>query len=162
MADPLCTAQDLIDRLDGGAEELRRLAGDNGSGSYDTTSVTKAIASASEEAYGLLLGGFTTNANVQALVENDAAALDAVCLIARHHLVRWKRDFRLPDGGTIFSKDAREARDFLREKSRGAQRSSAEEVTPNGPGRSSLLRPRSSSGPAPSILTDSYGKPVGF
>lgn len=161
MADPLCTAQNLIDRLDGGAEELRRLCGDDGAGSYDTTSLTRAIATASEEAYGLLLSGFSTVANVVELVENDAAVLDAVCHLTRYALTRWKNEFRQPDGSAAFAREAREARDLLREKSRGAKRSSAEEVTP-GPGRSTLLRPRSSSGNTPSKLTDSYGRPVGF
>lgn len=162
MATALITAQNLIDRLDGGAEELRRLAGDDGTGVYDATAVARAIATASEEGYGILMSGFPSVAAVQALVANDDAVLNALCQICRYVLTQWKHQFRLPDGGSIFAKDAREARDLLREKARGGKRSSAEAVTPNGPGSSTLLRPRSSSGQARSILTDSSGKPFGF
>lgn len=162
MAAALLTAQDLIDRLDGGEEELRRLAGDDGTGVYNVAAVTTAIATASEEGYGILMSGFPTVAAVQALVANDAAVLDALCAITRYALTKWKHQFRLPDGTAIYAKDAREARDLLREKARGGKRSSAEAVTPGGPGSSTLLRPRSSSGPARSVLTDCNGKPVGF
>lgn len=161
MADPLCTAQDLIDRLDGGAEELRRLAGDDGTGAYDSTSVTNAIDAASGEGYGILLAGFSSNDTVAALVANDPTVLNAICLLVRYHLTLWKREFRLPDGASMFQRDAREARDLLREKSRGGQRSSAEEVTPNGPGRSALLQPRTASN-IPSVIVDRYRRPVGF
>lgn len=160
MADPLITAQQLIDRFDRGEEDLRRFAGDDGAGSYHVGKVTEGIAVASAETYGILLAGFDTNERVQALAANDPEVLNALARLVRYHLTVFKDDFRLPDGKSVFSSDAREARDALREKARGAKRSSAEATA--AVGQSALLRPRGSSGPRRSILTDASGKPVGF
>lgn len=164
MADPLLTAQDLIDRYDGGEEALRRFAGTKVVGNvttYDDGKVDKAIATTSEEGYEILLSGYETNERVQALAANDARVIDALAIICRYHLTKYKDDFREPDGQSIFKADTREARDVLREKARGAKRSSSEQVNPNGPGQSGLLRPRSAHR-IPSVLLDSNGRPVGF
>ena len=156
----LITSQHLIDRLDGGAEELRRLAGDDGTGTYDADKVATAIATASEDAYGALLAGFATVERVQALVENDPAVIDAICLRARYALTRWKNSFIAADGRHVFQSSAREALDLLRDKARGAKRSSAEEST--GVGQSSVLRPRSAAGRDPSPVRDGTGTWRGF
>lgn len=161
MAADLITTANLLLAINGGNEELRRLAGDDGTGSYRTDRVAYAITVASEQAYGLLMAGFSTVANVQALAANDVAVRHAIAMIVREVLAEGKEQFRLPDGKTVFSDDARRARDVLRGKSTGAPRTSAEEVSP-GPGQSTLLRPRASSGPKPSVFTDCNGKLVGF
>lgn len=160
MANPLITVQQIIDRYDGGAEALRRFAGDDGAGSYDAAKVTDAIASASAEAYGILLSGFDSNDRVEALAGADPEVLAAIARLVRYHLTIFKDGFRLPDGKSVFSADAREARDALREKARGAKRSSAEATATVG--QSGLLRPRGITGPQKSIFTDPCGKPVGF
>lgn len=160
MADPLITVDDILAALDGGEETLRRLAGDDGTGSYREARVDYAITVASEEAYGILLSGFDSNARVKALVAADVAARHAIVMIWREVITQGKDEFRLPDGRTVFSADARIGRDALREKARGAKRTSAEEVT--GVGQSGLLRPRASAGPMRSIFRDSRGRPVGF
>lgn len=162
MAAALITSADLLLAFDGDTEQLRRLAGDDGTGEPRADRVTYGIAVASEEMYGILKAGFGSNERVQLLAANDPSVRHAGAMIFREVLADGKDDFRLPDGKTIFSASARVGRDTLREKSRGAKRTSAEEVTPNGPGESAVLRPRSSSGNARSILTDSRGRPVGF
>lgn len=161
MAADLITAQDLIDRLDGGAEALREIAGDDGTGSYRTGPVGIAITEASEEAYGILLAGFTTNEKVQALVANDSSVKGAICQLTRYALTRWKKEFRLPDGKSVYQSEAREARDLLRGKASGAPRTSAETAT-NGPGPSSLLRPRTATPPRSLMLDAITGRPRGF
>lgn len=125
MADPLITAQDIIDRLDGGEEELRRLAGDDGTGSYSADKVTAAIAEASEAAYGILKAGFQTNARVKLLVDADADAKTQIVHMVRHALTQFKNDFRM-NGEPPFAGDARRARDILRQKASFALRTSAE------------------------------------
>lgn len=163
MADDLITAQQLIDRYDGGAEALREYAGtviDGDAAVYDPDKVAAAIAGASDEAYGILLGGFETNERVQALAANDVEVLDALALLVRYRLTRFKKEFRRPDTGmSIFLGDAREARDALRMKSDGAKRTSAEKAV-NGPGESELLRPRGSHRIRSAITDD--GTPRGF
>jgi hypothetical protein len=85
---------------------------------------------------------------------------DDLAVLVRYRLTRFKDGFRLPDGRSVFAGDVREARDDLREKARGAKRSSAEDAP--SVGQSGLLRPRGSSGSAKSVFTDCNGKPVGF
>lgn len=162
MAADLVTDDDMIARLDGGQEGLRELAGDDNTGAYRADRVAIARGEATEEGYGILLSGFETVEKVQNLVANDPTVKDALCQLVRYSLSRWKKAFRLPDGTSVFQPEAREARDLLREKSRGAKRTSAEEVTPDGPGRSTLLRPRTATGDR-SFLRDAVtGRPRGF
>lgn len=162
MAADLVTAADLIARLDGGEEALRELAGDDGAGAYRADVVALAITEASEEGYGILLAGFPTVETVQHLAANDPSVKGALCQLTRYALTRWKKAFRLPDGTSIFQPEAREARDLLREKSRGAKRTSAEEVTTDGPGRSTLLRPRTATGDRSFLRDTVTGRPRGF
>lgn len=162
MAAPLITTDDLVLAFDGNAEELRRIAGDDGTGTARADRVAYGIGVASEEGYGILRAGFVTNEAIQRLAANDPAVRHALAMIFREVLAQGKSEFRLPDGQTVFSGDARRARDLLREKSRGGVRTSAEEVTPNGPGESSLLRPRTANTQR-SVLTDPRtGKVTGF
>lgn len=161
MADALLTIQQLIDRFDGGAEALRRFAGDDGTGSYDAGKVAIGIAGASEEAYGILMSGFGSVERVQRLAANDAEVIDALAHLVRYRLTRFKDEFRLPDGRSVFYPEAREARDLLREKARAGKRTSAEEVTPDGPGQSGLLRPRAAHRRV-SVLRDCNGRSTGF
>ncbi len=159
MADDLITAQQLIDRYDGGAQALFEYAGNDGTGAYDAGKVALAITGASDEAYGILLGGFGSNERVQRLAAEDAEVLDALALLVRYRLTRFKREFRTPDGRSVFAADVREARDALRMKGDGAKRTSAEKAV-NGPGESELLRPRGSHR-IRSVITD-CGTPRGF
>ena len=155
MAAPdLITDQELIDRYDGGAEALRRFAGDKLVGNvltYDDGKVAIARAAASKEAYGLLLAGFRTVARVQALVANDDEIKNMIALLVRFHLVVFKDDFRLPDGSCVFAKDTERARDVLRAKSSTEERSAAEELPEVG--RSSLIRPRATAESPPRVFT---------
>ena len=151
MAADLITAQELIDRYDGGPEALRRFAGDDGAGSYHAGKVAIAIAAASKEAYGLLLAGFETNERVAALVAADDEIKNKVAILVRHHLVVFKDEFRLPDGSSIFAHDTREARDVLRAKSSVEARTSADELP--AVGKSSLIRPLATAETPPSVFT---------
>jgi hypothetical protein len=160
MADALITTDDLELAFNGSTEMLRRLCGDDGAGSYRTDRADYGIAVASEEMYGILLSGFDSNERVQALAAGDVAVRHAGAMIWRDVLAQGKDEFRLPDGGNVFSPDARKARDMLREKARGAKRSSAEETA--AVGQSGLLRPRSAQRTTSGTFTDSCGKPVGF
>lgn len=160
MAADLITTADLLLAFDGSTEQLRRLAGNDGTGQPRADRVAYGIAAASEDAYGILLSGFDTNTRVQALAAADVGVRHAIAMIWREKLAEGKDEFRLPDGSTIYSGDARRARDLLREKARGARRSSAEANA--SVGQSGLLRPRVRQGATPSIFTDCHGKPVGF
>lgn len=160
MAADLITTADLLLAFDGSTEQLRRIAGDDGSGQPRADRVAYGITVASEEVYSILLSGFDTNVRVQELAANDVSVRHAAAMIFREKLVEGKDEFRLPDGKTVFSNDARVARDLLREKARGARRTSAEAVSTVG--QSGLLRPRARGGGAKSIFTDPCGKPVGF
>ncbi len=160
MAAALITEAHLLLALDGSAEQLRRLAGDDGTGTARADRVTYGIAVASEEAYGILLAGFESVERVQALAAEDVAVRHAIAMIWRETLASGKDDFRLPDGKTIFSADARVARDLLRAKAQGARRSSAEEVA--AVGQSGLLRPRASSVQRSYLTDPTSGRPVGF
>jgi len=160
MAAALISEDDLKLAIGPGADEqLRQLAGDDNTGAPIAARVTYGIDVASEEAYGLLLSGFETNERIQALAENDPLVRHSIAMIARETLAMGREQFRLPDGKCCFSPDARVARDALREKSRGAKRTSAETTAA---GRSALLRPRGSDGGVRSYLTDSCGRPRGF
>ena len=161
MAADLITEDDIKLALDGSADTLRELAGDDGTGAPRADRIAYGIGVASEDAYGILLAGFGTVEKVQALAANDPSVRHAVAMIFREKLAEGKKDFRLPDGTCSFAPDARRARDLLREKSRGAQRTSAEETT-NGPGRSSLLRPRSANAIPSRMLDSTTGRPRGF
>lgn len=162
MATDLFTQADLLLAFDGTAETLRELAGDDGTGVARADRVAYGISVASEEMYGILRAGFPTNEVVQNLAANDPSVRHAGAMIFREVLASGKKEFRLPDGTCQFTPDARRARDMLREKSRGALRTSAEEVTSNGPGRSSLLRPRTAH-TLPSVMLDRItGLPRGF
>ncbi len=161
MADPLITPDDLALAFDGSTEMQRRLAGDDGTGQPRADRVAYGIAVVSEEGYAILLSGFETVERVKRLAANDIAVRHALCMIWREVMAQGKDEFRLGDGSTVFSPDARKARDLLREKARGARRTSAEEVTPDGPGQSGLLRPRSAHR-IPSVILGSNGRPVGF
>lgn len=164
MAADLVTQADLLLALAGGTEKLRQLAGDTGTSdpTPDADRIAYGIAVASEDAYGILLSGFPTVETVQHLAANDPSVRHAVAMIFREKLAEGKDEFRLPDGTCVFAPDARRARDLLREKSRGAKRTSAEEVTPDGPGRSTLLRPRAATGDRSSFRDPNTGRPVGF
>lgn len=162
MADPLITTADLLLAIDGNTEQMRRLAGDDGTGVARADRVAYGIAVASEEAYGILRSGFETNEKIVYLAANDPSVRHAIAMLWREALAQGKDEFRLPDGSCIYSGDARRARDLLREKARGALRSSAEEVATNGPGRSSLLRPRTATPPPSLILDRTTGRPRGF
>lgn len=155
MADPLLTAQNMIDRLDGGAAKLRELAGDDGTGGYLAGKVTIAIGVASKEGYGILLAGFETNERVKDLAANDDEVLDALCHLARYHLANWKDEFRLPDGKSVFEPSATRARDLLRMKASAATRSAAEEIPTIG--KSALIRPRGSAERPPSRVFTGRG-----
>lgn len=147
MAAPLITQDDLILALNpGGTEKLRQLAGTDAAGQPNADKVAYGIEVATEEGYELLLGGFQTNERVQALAATDVAVRFRLCMIARYAMAEGNEQFRTPDGKNQFASSAREARDGLREKSRGAKRSSAEgtEVSGAKVGQSSLLRPRAS------------------
>ncbi len=160
MAADLITEAHLLLALDGGVQTLLELCGDDGTGVRRADRLAYGIEAASEQGYGILLAGFTTNERVQALAASDTAVRHALAMIFRDVLAQGKKEFRLGDGKTMFSEDARQARDLLRGKSSGAPRSSAETTTDVG--QSSLLRPRSSRGNTRSVLTDSNGRPVGF
>lgn len=164
MADALFTTDDLKLALAGGDETLRRLAGDTGATdpTPDPVRVAYGIDVASEELYGILRSGFETNEKIAFLAANDPSVRHAGCMIFREVLGQGRDEFRLPDGTCVFSPDARKARDLLREKARGALRSSAEEVATNGPGRSALLRPRTATPPPSLILDRTTGRPRGF
>ena|SRR6185369_133195 len=162
MADPLFTTDDLTLAFDGDTEMQRRLAGDDGTGQPRADRVAYGIAVASEEGYGILMSGFDTIERVQRLAANDIAVRHALCMIWRETLAQGKDEFRLPDGTTVFSPDARKGRDLLREKARGARRTSAEQVTPNGPGQSGLLRPRASHTQSSVLRDPATGKMTGF
>lgn len=162
MAEPLITEADLLLALDGGAETLRELCGDDGNGVRRADRLAYGIAVASEQGYGLLMAGFTTVERVQALAAEDTAVRHALCMIFREALASGKKEHRLPDGKTVFTPDAAIARDLLRGKASGSPRTSAEEVPTVG--ASSVLRPRASSlQPArPALSVRSGGRPVGF
>lgn len=160
MADPLITSADLLLALDGSAEQLRRLAGDDGTGVAREDRVAYGIDVASEEAYGILLAGFESVERVQALAAADVSVRHSIAMIWREVLAAGKDDFRLPDGKSIFSADARVARDQLRAKAQGARRSSAEEVATVG--QSGLLRPRAASVQRSYLTNPTTGRPVGF
>ena len=150
MAAPLITQADMIAALgSGGTEKLRQLAGTAADGSPVADRVTYGIAVASEEGYEILLGGFGTNERVQALAADDISVRHRRCMIARCAMAEGNEQFRTPDGKNQFASSAREARDGLREKSRGAKRSSAEGGTA---GKSAVLRPRSSNGGTCSVF----------
>lgn len=161
MAADLITEADLLLAFDGNAEQLRRLAGDDGTGTARADRVAYGIAVASEDAYGILLAGFTTVEKVQALAERDPSVRHAIAMIFREKLAEGKDEFRLPDGSCIYAPDARRARDLLRGKASGAPRTSAESAT-NGPGPSSLLRPRTATPPRSLMLDAITGRPRGF
>ena len=151
MAANLITQNDLVLALNpGGTEKLRQLAGDDGTGQPAAANVAYGIGIASEEGYELLLSGFETNERVQALAAADQVVRFRIAMIARYVMAEGNEQFRTPDGKNQFASSAREARDALREKSRGAKRSSAEPSA--GVGRSGLLRPRGSSGGTSSIF----------
>lgn len=152
MGDPLITIDNLKLALGAGAtEQLRQLAGDDGTGQPDATRVAYGIAAASEQTYGILMGGFGTEEQIVALAANDVDVRHQVAMIAREVLAEGNAQFRTPDGKNAFASSARVARDVLREKSRGARRSSAEGTTAGGVTvqRSSLLRPRASASGKP-------------
>ena len=161
MAADLIAEADLLLTFDGNAEQLRRLAGDDGTGIARADRVAYGIAVASEDAYGILLAGFTTVEKVQALAERDPSVRHAIAMIFREKLAEGKDEFRLPDGSCIYAPDARRARDLLRGKASGAPRTSAESAT-NGPGPSSLLRPRTATPPRSLMLDAVTGRPRGF
>jgi len=151
MAADLITTDHLKLALGPGAtEKLRQLAGDDGAGQPDTTRIAYGITAASEQAYGILLSGFGTNEAVQALAANDTDVRHQISMIAREVMAEGNEQFRTPDGKNQFASSARTARDVLREKARGARRTSAEAAP--GVGRSRLLRPRGSDGGTPSIF----------
>ena len=161
MADPLFTSDDIKLALEGGDAQLRRLAGDDGTGAPRADRVAYGIAVASEEGYGILLSGFGTTLAVQRLAAADPLVRHALVMIWRETLAQGRDEFRLPDGACTFTPDARRARDLLREKARGGKRTSAEEAT-NGPGESALLRPRATSVIPSKIISSTTGKPIGF
>lgn len=155
MADALITQDDLILALgSGGTEKLRQLAGTDATGAPVAERVTYGINVASEEGYEILLGGFLTNERVQALAADDVSVRHRLCMIARAAMAEGNEQFRTPDGKNQFASSARESRDGLREKSRGAKRSSAEG---GSAGKSAVLRPRSSNGGTTSIFPRSGG-----
>lgn len=142
MAALLLSQDDLLIALNpGGTEKLRQLAGTDATGAPNADKILYGLSVASEEGYELLLGGFETNERVQALAAADVSVRFRLAMIARYALAEGNEQFRTPDGKNQFATSAREARDGLREKSRGAKRTSAEG---GAAGQSTLLRPRGS------------------
>jgi hypothetical protein len=151
MAADLITTDDLLLALgSGGTEKLRQLAGTAADGTPVADRLAYGLSVASEQAYGILMSGFVTTAAVAALAAEDVDVRHQIAMIAREVLAEGNEQFRTPDGKNSFASSARTARDVLREKARGARRTSAE--TAPGVGQSRVLRPRGSDGCTTSIF----------
>ena len=108
MAAALITEDDIKLALDGTAETLRELAGDDGTGAARADRVAYGIAVASEDAYGILLAGFGTVEKVQALAANDRRDIRRVTRL------RFAQDFAPEAVKGYLERDAQGAADQRR------------------------------------------------
>lgn len=114
----------LIDRLRLERSYGVRDVGDLVDQDADTTS---AIQEGSDVAWGILLRGFSAE-DLIALCANDSAVQGSIASIVIDILARRRKEFRLPDGRTIYSADRKLAEAYLCEVTDGHRRTVAEKV----------------------------------